>query len=187
MKHILPILTLASLAAVASADAQPRALAAAPAGLSYNRVTVSRQGQENSLSASALLGSSNVLASLTQTAPTKGSEGFTFSLGYVFKNVAYGTDATVSVGTGDQFINSAVSINLRRTLNEVFAGLEVAVGYSYVANSDSGYQGDAQGTTGIVTAELAYNISKTWQVAVGLTNWNPTWDRTTSVSVRHNF
>ena len=187
MKRILPILTLASLAAAASADAQPRAQAPAPAGLSYNRVGFTRQSQENSLSASALLGSSNVLASVTQATPSKGSEGCTFSLGYVFKNVAYATDATVSISSGTEYVNSAVSVNLRRALNEVFAGLEVAVGYSYVANSDSGYQGDAAGTTGIVTAELAYNINKTWQVAVGLTNQNPYGDRLTVVSVRHNF
>ena len=185
MKHILSILTLTTLAAAASADAEPKS--AAPAGLSYNRVGFTRQSQENSLSASALLGSSNVLASVTQTAPTKGSEGCTFSLGYVFKNVAFATDATVSISSGNQDVNSAVSVNLRRALNEVYAGLEVSVGYSYASNSDSGAQGDPAGTTGVVSAEIAYNVNKTWQVAVGLTNWNPTWDRTTSVSVRHNF
>ena len=189
MKHILPILTLTTLAAAASAQS-----AAAPAGLSYNRVTVSREGQNNTMSASALLGGTNVLA-----AASTGNgywTGATFSLGYVFKNVAYGTDATVSISSGSSVINSAVSVNLRRALNEVYAGLEVSLGYSYVANSDStyfngleyfGYQGDPQGTTGIVTAELAYNINKTWQVAAGITNVNPTGDRVTTVSVRHNF
>jgi len=53
MKHILPILTITTLAAAASAQT-----AAAPAGLSYNRVTVSREGQNNTLAAEALLGSS---------------------------------------------------------------------------------------------------------------------------------
>ena len=91
MKHILPILTITTLAAAASAQT-----AVAPAGLSYNRVTVSREGQNNTLAAEALLGSSNVLATIgTSTA------GTSYSLGYVFKNVAYGVDATLSVGAGD--------------------------------------------------------------------------------------
>jgi hypothetical protein len=179
MKNILSILTLTTLAAAASAQV------AAPAGLSYNRVTVSREGQNNTLSASALLGGTNVLA----TAST--GNGYysdtSFSLGYVFKNVAFATDATVSISSGNSFVNSAVSVNLRRALNEVYAGLEVAFGYSYASNSDSGYQGDPAGTTGVVTAEIAYNVNKTWQVAVGLSNQNPSADRVTVVSVRHNF
>jgi hypothetical protein len=180
MKHILPILTLTTLAAAASAQS-----AAAPAGLSYNRVTVSREGQNNTMSASALLGGTNVLA----TASTGNGyySGASFSLGYVFKNVAFATDATVSISSGNQDINSAVSVNLRRALNEVYAGLEVSVGYSYASNSDTGYQGDPAGSTGVVTAEIAYNVNKTWQVAVGLSNQNPYGDRLTVVSVRHNF
>ena len=180
MKHILPILTLTTLAAAASAQS-----AAAPAGLSYNRVTVSREGQNNTMSASALLGGTNVLA----TASTGNGyySGTSFSLGYVFKNVAFATDATVSISSGNQNSNSAVSVNLRRALNEVYAGLEVSVGYSYASNSDSGYQGDPAGSTGVVTAEIAYNVNKTWQVAVGLSNQNPSGDRLNVVSVRHNF
>jgi hypothetical protein len=181
MKNILPILTLTTLAAAASAQSA----APAAAGLSYNRVTVSREGQNNTMSASALLGGTNVLASASS------GNGYysnaTFSLGYVFKNVAFATDATVSINSGNQNINSAVSVNLRRALNEVYAGLEVAFGYSYASNSDSGYQGDPAGTTGVVTAEIAYNVNKTWQVAVGLSNQNPSADRVTVVSVRHNF
>ena len=181
MKHILPILTLTTLAAAASAQA------AAPAGLSYNRVGFTRQSQNNSLSASALLGSSNVLASVNQGAVYGPYSSTTFSLGYVFKNVAYATDATVSVSSGNEYVNSAVSVNLRRALNEVYAGLEVAFGYSYVNNENQGFQGDPQGVTGVVTAELAYNVNKTWQVAIGLSNQNPSVERTTSLSVRHNF
>ena len=186
MKHILPILTLTTLAAAASAQA------AAPAGLSYNRVGFTRQSQNNSLSASALLGSSNVLASVSTGEAYGPYSSTTFSLGYVFKNVAYATDATVSVSSGNEYVNSAVSVNLRRALNEVYAGLEVAVGYSYVNNENQGNQNwfgnsDPQGTTGVVTAELAYNVNKTWQVAIGLSNQNPSVERTTSLSVRHNF
>jgi hypothetical protein len=179
MKHILPILTITTLAAAASAQS-----AAAPAGLSYNRVSVSREGQNNTVSASALLGGTNVLASVSSG--NGYYSGTSFSLGYVFKNVAFATDATVSVSSGNKDLNSAVSVNLRRALNEVYAGLEVAVGYSYASNSDTGYA-DPAGTTGVVTAELAYNINKTWQVAAGITNVNPSSDRVTTVSVRHNF
>ena len=180
MKHILPILTLTTLAAAASAQS-----AAAPAGLSYNRVTVSREGQNNTVSASALLGGTNVLA--TASSGNGMYSGTTFSLGYVFKNVAFATDATVSISSASELTNSAVSVNLRRALNEVYAGLEVSLGYSYASNSDSGYQGDPDGSTGVVTAEIAYNVNKTWQVAVGLSNQNPSGDRLTVVSVRHNF
>ena len=180
MKHILPILTLTTLAAAASAQS-----AAAPAGLSYNRVTVSREGQNNTMSASALLGGTNVLA--TASTGNGYNSDTSFSLGYVFKNVAFATDATVSISSGNRLINSAVSVNLRRALNEVYAGLEVSLGYSYASNSDSGYQGDPDGSTGVVTAEIAYNVNKTWQVAVGLSNQNPSSDRLNVVSVRHNF
>ena len=180
MKHILPILTLTTLAAAASAQS-----AAAPAGLSYNRVTVSREGQNNTMSASALLGGTNVLA--TASTGNGYNSDTSFSLGYVFKNVAFATDATVSISSGNRLINSAVSVNLRRALNEVYAGLEVSLGYSYASNSDSGYQGDPDGSTGVVTAEIAYNVNKTWQVAVGLSNQNPSVDRLTVLSVRHNF
>ena len=180
MKHILPILTLTTLAAAASAQS-----AAAPAGLSYNRVTVSREGQNNTMSASALLGGTNVLA--TASTGNGYNSDTSFSLGYVFKNVAFATDATVSISSGNRLINSAVSVNLRRALNEVYAGLEVSLGYSYASNSDSGYQGDPDGSTGVVTAEIAYNVNKTWQVAVGLSNQNPSSDRLTVLSVRHNF
>jgi hypothetical protein len=182
MKNILPILTLTTLAAAASAQS-----AAAPAGLSYNRVSVSREGQNNTMSASVLLGGTNVLATAS-TGNAEFHEDAAFSLGYVFKNVAFATDATVSISSGNKDVNSAVSVNLRRALNEVYAGLEVAVGYSYATNSDTASFGvDPAGTTGVVTAELAYNINKTWQVAAGITNVNPTGDRVTTVSVRHNF
>jgi hypothetical protein len=170
MKHILPILTITTLAAAASAQT-----AAAPAGLSYNRVTVSREGQNNSLSASAFLGSSNVLASITSA-----QSGTSYSLGYVFKNVAFGTDATVSVGAGDKDNNSAVSLNLRRALNEVVSGLEIAVGYSYQQGTGTNANVDT------VSAELSYNINKTWSVAYGISDTKNV-AQTNTVSVRYNF
>jgi hypothetical protein len=172
MKHILPILTITTLAAAASAQT-----AAAPAGLSYNRATVSRQGQNNDLAVQHFLGNSNVLASLSTVG--NGNGHASLGLGYVFKNVVSGVDATIGITTATAGTNSAVTLNLRR---EIAAGLEVAVGYSYASNP-----GAAEGSTGVVTAELAYNINKTWSVAYGISNQNPTADRQNVVSVRHNF
>jgi hypothetical protein len=170
MKHILPIITITTIAAAASAET-----AAASSGLSYNRVTVAREGQNNTLSASAFLGGSNVLATITSA-----QSGTSYSLGYVFKNVAFATDATVSVGAGDATHNSAVSLNLRRALNEVVSGLEVAVGYSYQQGSGAGANSDT------FSAELSYNINKTWSVAYGISDTKNV-AQTNTVSVRYNF
>jgi hypothetical protein len=180
MKHILPILTITTLAAAASAQS-----AAAPAGLSYNRVTVSREGQNTSLSASAFLGSSNVLATIgTQTVNTFGGpeSRTSYSLGYVFKGVVAGIDATVSVGSGNADVNSTVGLNLRRSLSEVVAGLEVAVGASY--NSGAG----AAASTTDFTYELAYNVNKQFQVAYGVTDLDAAGvENLHTISVRYNF
>jgi len=170
MKHILPIITITTLAAAASAQT-----AAASSGLSYNRVTVSRQSQNNTLSASALLGSSNVLATIgTSTA------GTSYELGYVFKGVGAGIDATVSVGPGNSTQNSTVGLNLRRSLSEVVAGLEVAVGVAY----NSGANGTA--STKVFSYELAYNINKQFSVAYGITD-PAVGANLNTVSVRYNF
>jgi len=178
MKHILPILTITTLAAAASAQS-----AAAPAGLSYNRVSISREGQNNSIAVSSFLGSSNVLATISTNSLGGNGENYTsLSVGYVFKNVAAGVDATVGVTTGNASSNSAVTVNLRRALNEVVSGLEVAVGASYSEKA-----GATAGANTVVTAELAYNINKTWSVAYGISNVNPTADVAHVVSVRHNF
>ena len=175
MKHILPILTITTLAAAASAQTA----AAAPTGLSYNRATVSRQGQNNDLAVQHFLGNTNVLASLSTAG--NGNGHASLGLGYVFKQVALATDATVGVTTGTSYTNSAVTLNLRRSLKEVVAGLEVAVGYSYAQKAG------ASGSNGVVTAELSYNINSTWSVAYGISNSNPTADRQNVVSIRHNF
>ena len=172
MKHILPILTITTLAAAASAQT-----AAAPAGLSYNRVTVSREGQNNTLAAEALLGSSNVLATIgTSTA------GTSYSLGYVFKNVVAGIDATVSVGAGDNDENSDIGLTLRRSLSEVVAGLEarIVVGYNSGA-------GTAASTTDY-TYELQYNINKQFGIAYSVTDKDAAGaPNLHTVSVRYNF
>ena len=172
MKHILPILTITTLAAAASAQT-----AAAPAGLSYNRVTVSREGQNNTLAAEALLGSSNVLATIgTSTA------GTSYSLGYVFKNVAAGIDATVSVGAGDAANNSDIGLTLRRSLSEVVAGLEARIVLGY--NSGAG---TAASTTDY-TYELQYNINKQFGIAYSVTDLDAAGaSNLHTVSVRYNF
>jgi hypothetical protein len=177
MKHILPILTITTLAAAASAQS-----AAAPAGLSYNRVTVSREGQNTTLSASSFLGSSNVLATIGAGRNQYGESVTSYSLGYVFKGVVAGIDATVSVGSGDSNNNSDIGLNLRRSLSEVVAGLEIAVGASY--NSGAG----AAASTTNFTYELAYNVNKQFQVAYGLTDLDAAGaDSLHTISVRYNF
>jgi hypothetical protein len=177
MKHILPILTITTLAAAASAQS-----AVAPAGLSYNRVTVSREGQNTTLSASSFLGSSNVLATIGAGRNYYGESVTSYSLGYVFKGVVAGIDATVSVGSGDSNNNSDIGLNLRRSLSEVVAGLEIAVGASY--NSGAG----AAASTTNFTYELAYNVNKQFQVAYGLTDLDAAGaDSLHTISVRYNF
>jgi hypothetical protein len=177
MKHILPILTITTLAAAASAQT-----AVAPAGLSYNRVTVSRSGQENVLGAEALLGSSNVLATIATT-----STGTAYSLGYVFKNVAFGVDATLSVGAGDAANYSTYSVTFRRALSEVIQGLEARV---VVSQNDGDRPVDSNNVVIPSSAstsaiyELQYNITKQYAVAYSLTDGPQTVH---TVSFRYNF
>ena len=166
MKHILPILTITTLAAAASAQA------AAPAGLSYNRVGINYATQDTkgySLSASALIGSSNFLVSADTTiggsATTNGDDSV--SLGYVFKNVAFGADATVSVGS-----NEAYGLSVRKDLG---SNIEGSVSFS---------REQGENVWGV---ELAYNVNKQIQLAVGYADSNGAASSQTSVSVRYNF
>jgi hypothetical protein len=176
MKHILPILTITTLAAAASAQS-----AAAPAGLSYNRVSLSREGQNNSIAVSSFLGSSNVLATVSTTSIGGAGDNYTsLAVGYVFKNVAFATDATLSVSTGNASSNSAVGLQLRRALSEVVSGLEISLGYTYQQGSGAGANFDS------FSAELSYNINKTWSVAYGIVDPKGA-AQTNVVSVRHNF
>jgi hypothetical protein len=181
MKHILPILTITTLAAAASAQT-----AAAPAGLSYNRVTVSREGQNNALAAEALLGSSNVIATIG-TSTVYDNHGnpvasTSYSLGYVFKNVAFATDATVSVGSGNEASNSSVGLTLRRALGEVVQGLEARIVVGY--NSGAG----AAASTTDFTYELQYNINKQFGIAYSVTDLDVAGaSNLHTVSLRYNF
>ena len=168
MKHILPILTITTLAAAASAQS-----AAASSGLSYNRVGLgyNTDSKGYSLSASALIGSSNFLVEADTTIgggnpSDNGTDSV--SLGYVFKNVALGADATVSVGSDESY-----GLNVRKDLG---GNIELAVGYA----RESGVNGWG--------VELAYNVSKQIQVAVGVSDTNAAGSSsTTDISVRYNF
>jgi hypothetical protein len=170
MKHILPILTITTLAAAASAQS-----AAAPAGLSYNRVGLgyNTESKGYSLTASALIGSSNFLVGATTTigGNTSGNGSDSVSLGYVFKNVALGADATVSVGS-----NESYGLNVRKDLGN---SIEGAASY----NRDSG-------DNNVWGAELAYNVSKQIQLAVGYSDSDAAGAAgkgQTVISARYNF
>ena len=179
MKHILPILTLTTLTAAAFADASAPA-AAAPAGLSYNRVGLSYQTNQNdnpghpyALSASAFIGGSNVLVSGSAQLVATPDEANAVSIGYVFKGVAAGIDATVSASSNDTY-----GINLRRSLGEVLSGLEVAVGYSSSTGSD---KKDSW------TYELAYNITKQYSLAYSIKDPAGSGKSDNNVTLRYNF
>ena len=171
MKHILPILTLTTLAAAASAQS-----AAAPAGLSYNRAGVNYNTDAaagvNGYSASveALVGSSNVWVGATAGLDKAGADSV--SVGYLFKNVAAGIDATVAVSSND-----AYGLTLRRSLNEVIAGLEGRLVWS---------QNGGSASVDTFVYELAYNIGSKYQVAVSIADQESKANET-SVSVRYNF
>ena len=165
MKHILPILTLTTLAAAASAQS-------AASGLSYNRVGLgyNTDSKGYSLSASALIGGSNFLveADTTIGGNSTGNGADSVSLGYVFKNVYAGIDATVSVAS-----NEAYGVNLRKDLG--IYNLEAAASY-----------GRNAADVNVWGLELAYNVSKQIQVAVGYSDASGAAS-TTDVSVRYNF
>ena len=170
MKHILPILTLTTLAAAASAQS------AAAAGLSYNRAGLSYNtdaaaGDNGySLSVEALVGSSNVWVGASADLNTAGNDGV--SIGYLFKNVVAGIDATAFVGSNDGY-----GIIARRSLNEIVAGLEGRIVWS---------QNGGSASVDTLVYELAYNIGSKYQVAVSIAD-SENKANETSVSVRYNF
>ena len=170
MKHILPILTLTTLAAAASAQS------AAAAGLSYNRAGLSYNtdaaaGDNGySLSVEALVGSSNVWVGADANLNKGGSDNV--SVGYLFKNVAAGIDATAFLGSNDGF-----GIVARRSLNEVVAGLEARFVWAQATGSNR---------QNAYLYELAYNVNSKYQVAVSITDIENA-DEELSVAVRYNF
>jgi hypothetical protein len=94
------------------------------------------------------------------------------SLGYVFKNVALGADATVSVGS-----NESYGLNVRKDLG---GNIELAVSYGRELNATGTDHANVWGI------ELAYNVSKQIQVAVGYSDASKSAS-TTDISVRYNF
>ena len=169
MKHILPILTLTTLAAAASAQS------AAAAGLSYNRAGLSYNtdaaaGDNGySLSVEALVGSSNVWVGASADLNKGGEDGV--SIGYLFKNVVAGIDATAFVGSNDGY-----GIIARRSLNEIVAGLEGRIVW--------GQEGGSNDNSFVY--ELAYNVNSKYQIAVSIADANGVAEET-SVTVRYNF
>ena len=166
MKHILPILTLTTLAAAASAQA-----AAPAAGLNYNRVGLGYNTDTKgySLSATAVLGSSNfwVGASTSIGGADTANGADSVVVGYLFANVYAGIDATVSVGS-----NEAYTLGLRKALGN---NLEAAASFGRNSSDNN-----------VWTAELAYNVSKQIQLAVGYTDTQGSAG-TTDLTVRYNF
>jgi hypothetical protein len=170
MKHILPILTLTTLAAAASAQS------AAAAGLSYNRAGLSYNTDSGandngySVSVEALVGSSNVWVGGEADLNNAGADSV--SVGYLFKNVIGGIDATVAVSSNDTY-----GVILRRSLNEIVAGLEGRFVYAQATGSDR---------TDSFVYELAYNVNSKYQVAVSIADQNDV-EEEVSVTVRYNF
>lgn len=165
MKNILPILTLTTLAAAASAQA------AAPAGLNYNRVGLGYNTDTKgySLSATAVLGSSNFWVGASTSIGGSGTSNGadSVSIGYLFANAIAGADATVSVAS-----NEAYTLGLRKALGN---NLEAAASF-----------GRNSAKNNVWSAELAYNVSKQIQLAVGYTDAQKTAG-TTDLTVRYNF
>jgi hypothetical protein len=170
MKHILPIITITTLAAAASAQT-----AAASSGLSYNRVGVAYSDNLSGygLTASALIGSSNFLVSGSTTigGGTAGNGNDNVSLSYVFKNAALGADAIVSVGSNENY-----GIAVRKDLG---SNIELGLGFER-----------SQGVN-LWGIELAYNLTKQYQIAVSyLDAGNGTINgkgSDTQIAVRYNF
>jgi opacity protein-like surface antigen len=189
MKHILPIITLTTLAAAASAQA------AAPAGLSYNRVGVSRVNTQTTLSADFLVGGNVLISAVAgNSSDSHGEDNIRLGLGYVFKNVAAGIDATVGLTAGlgynqDSQNASVYSVNLRRSLSDFAPGLEAAVGYNTTGSTSK--EAEISGAYGVYassywTVELSYAVTK--QISVALGRISPKGDSALTVySVRYSF
>ena len=184
MKHII---ALTALAAAASAQTAPAS------GLGYNNITLSRTSRQNALSLQLALGQSNFVAGFATTNDTLSDYNYgQISVGYVFKGVTQGIDATVGViqTNGDA---SLYTVELRRQLNEVYQGLEIAAGYAGTLSagqtadfSFGGYAADSSESSSYVG--LVYNINKTFAVGVSLNKpSNSSYDRATVFSVRAGF
>jgi hypothetical protein len=187
MKHIIPTLTLTALVAGASAQQAP-----APAGLNYNHITVSRTTDDNALTAQFNPAGSNFVIGFATGHGDNTDYGYgQLSAGYVFKGVVQGIDATVGVlqtnGEATRY-----TLVLRRALNEVYQGLEIAAG---IASSLTSSEDDGEFVFGGVAidqsktvryVELLYSLNKTFSVGVGLTEQDD-YNTHTVFSVRAGF
>lgn len=192
MKHIIPTITLTALVAAASAQQ-----AAAPAGLNYNQVGVSRTSTNNVISAQFNPAGSNFLIGFA-TASNEDNDSDAdgqINLGYVFRGVTQGIDATVGVSQSNDE-STVYSLTLRRALNEVYQGLEISVGFASTMRGQDEVSGEefifggvsGDDNKGIRFVEVAYNVNKTFQVAVGLTAQdNPDEHTHTVFSLRAGF
>ena len=166
MKHILPIITITTLATAASAQT-----AAASSGLSYNHIDLAYQTNGTkgyAIGASALIGSSNFVVeaatSIGGGTSTNGTDSV--SLGYVFKNVALGADAVVSIGS-----NESYALDIRKDLGN---NIEGSLGYARLS-----------GTNGY-SVGLAYNLTKQYQIGVSYVKFSGSTSSTV-VDLRYNF
>jgi hypothetical protein len=186
MKHTLPLLAL-----VAAASAQT-----APAsGLNYDLLTISRHQRQNTVAIQATLKDTNfVVGAVTSNNNENDAPDSQINVGYIFKNVTNGIDATIGVSQ-TSFDATVYTVVLRRQWNEVYQGLEIAVGYAGTLSSQQGSDFSFGGTNGdnaqtLTYVELAYNVNKTFAVAVGLVKPDSEasyQDRATVFSVRAGF
>ena len=177
MKHILPILTLTTLAAAASAQAA--------SGLSYNNLSLVYSDLDDaagsdgfSVAAQVTLGSNVLIQAASNVGgDTRSLDGGndSLSIGYIFKNVVAGVDATPYVGTEDTY-----GVLLRRTLSEVVAGLEVRAAYEQT-------QSEPNANNGALLVGLGYSFAKSYTVDVNYINAEGAGTDAWQVGLRYNF
>ncbi len=168
MKQLLPILTLTTLAAAASAQSA--------SGLNYNTASFSRSSQDNVLGVQGLLGGSNVLAAVQVS--SNDNAGTQLTLGYVFHSVFQSTDLVLTASTmshHDGTSGTVYGLTARRQLNEVVNGLEASIGFTSTMHNDVTKDfiagGAADAAASAWNTELAYNINKNYQIAGGLVSF----------------
>ena len=178
MKHILPILTITTLAAAASAQAT------AASGLSYNQVSLSYlqtsvqgfSGHANgwAIQASSFIGNSNVLvAAQTTIGGDIGNGGDQAYIGYVFKNVGGFADILAFAGS-----NETYGIRARKDLGSNF---EASLQYVEGGAAGSSEYGLSVGynVTKQVSVDLGYIRQKDAVGSADATQW--------SLGLRYNF
>ncbi len=186
----LLLVLLASSAAVASAQTSVSGqTAATPSGLSYNNVSasysrigvsgVSGRADSWELTANALVGSSNVLISASTTiGGDLGNGTDEVSVGYVCKDLAYGTDAIVQVGSDETY-----GLVLRRKLGNDF---EVSAHYTRAAGANIYGLFVGCDISKAVTVGLAYELTSRVDFSAFGYSANSKLSAWTA-SVRYNF